>query len=144
MNEHLGDGEITMSNSENNDSQPLRAEIVDRYTTHSTASDDTPPNGYRTIYEVNGQSIQLPNVRPVEPRAVIAMTLAVLSWFILPVIGSIPAIWYGITAKQHIRWSDGRYTGRNLASLAISIAIANLIVVFAVIVFLIWVIGTIF
>jgi hypothetical protein len=134
----------TMNTTENNDNEPVHAEIVNDYALRPGTSDDTPPNGYRTTYEINGQTIQMPDVRPVEPRAVIAMTLAVLSWFILPVIGSIPAIWYGITAKQHIRWSDGRYTGNGLASLAISVAIANLVAVFIVILLLIRIVSAIF
>ena len=139
-----------MSDTPNNeerhraDRTPVHAEIVNDYTPSSGSRDDTPPHGYRNTYEVNGQTIPLPSVRPIEPRAVIAMTLAVLSWFILPVIGSIPAIWYGFTAKQHIRWSDGRYAGSGLASLAIGVAVANLIAVAALVTVLVWVIGAIF
>lgn len=126
-----------------NDQEPAKAEIVERYTLNPGTSEQH-AGGYRAEYQINGQTIRMPEVRPVESRAIIAMTLATLSWVIIPFIGSLIAIRYGVTAKQHIRWSNGRYAGSTLANVAIGVAVANIVAVVTVVALLVWIIGAIF
>ncbi len=57
-----------------------------------------------------------------EPLAIISLVLAILSWIICILIGSIPAIICGHMARSKIRRSNGALTGMNFALAGLIIA----------------------
>ncbi len=61
-----------------------------------------------------------------DPLAIIALILGVLSFFLLPVIGAVIAIWLGVRCRRRIA-ADPSLDGRSVATAAVWLGLAQLV-----------------
>ncbi|HLW35818.1 MAG TPA: DUF4190 domain-containing protein [Chthoniobacterales bacterium] len=79
------------------------------------ADESTPP-------PLPSQPVVIAPASRTEPLAIISLVLAILSWIVCLLIGSIPAIICGHMARSKIRRSNGALTGMNFALAGLIIA----------------------
>ena len=70
-----------------------------------------------------------PPAPPTNTMAIVSLVAGILSWVLLPIIGSIVGLITGYMGRKEIRESNGQQTGDGLALAGIIISAANLIVI---------------
>ncbi|MBP1467146.1 DUF4190 domain-containing protein [Candidatus Chloroploca sp. M-50] len=114
--------------------QQLQVDQPSRVTPITTPYQPTQPDPYTyqqqppAPYQPQVSEGYAPAVIPNSQLAVISVIMGVISWIILPVIGSIAAIIFGHLGRSEIRQSGGRIGGDGLAVVGLVLGYAQLII----------------
>lgn len=85
------------------------------------------------------------SVGPNHPQTVLALVLAIVSWFVCGLFLSIPAYIIAKKAERETLASNGAYSGEGMAKAAKIIALINIIVsIIAIVVVVILIVGGVF
>lgn len=60
--------------------------------------------------------------------AIVSLVVGILSWFILPFVGGIIAVFSGIVARKEIKTSGGQFTGDGMAIAGLVLGYSNIAV----------------
>lgn len=115
--------EVVEGPSDKARSEPIRAEIV---------GDDSRNKG------------SWPKFTRIDSSAVFALGLAIASWFVIPIVGALAALFVASGAKRKIKEADGTIEGMSMVTAAKVIAWANLLLFFVAVWLVIWLFKLIF